>query len=138
MAEYSVKTGPLDEAGESFSMFAGELGMLKDKLDSILSTWQEGTPGLRRKLTGSKESINEISRQSRNIGKTLCEITDFYTRAERSAISGHIRDLNMNTTNQQPVILPNIRNSTGAVLFERTVLPDWLQIAVLEYEQSQG
>ena len=138
MAEYSVKTGPLNEAGENFSIFAGELGMFKEKLDTILSKWQEGMPELRRQLAGSKESINEISRQSRNIGKTLYEITDFYIRAERSAISGHIRDLNINIIDKQPVILPNIRSSSGVVVFERRILPDWLQLAVLEYEQSQG
>lgn len=138
MAQYSVKTGPLSEAGEEFLMLAGDFGRHREGLDSMLSRWPEGLSGLRRQLTKTKESIYEISKKTRSTGMVLHEITDHYTRAERSAISGHVRDLNRHATGQQLVPLPSIRSSSGAVMFERTVMPDWLQIAVLEYEQSQG
>ena len=137
MAQYSVKTGILSEAGDDILMLAGDFNRHRESLDDLLAKWPDGLSGLRRQLAGTKDKVNEISRQTRNAGMVIHDISDHYTRAERRAIGGHLRDLSRHATGQQLVTLPTIRGSSGVVMFEKTVLPDWLQIAVLEYEQSQ-
>ena len=137
MAEYNVKTGPLDEAGEDLSVLAGEFGRYREGLDSVLANLPEGMSGMRRHLTAAKDSLFEISKQTRDTGKVLYGIADHYTRAERSAMGGLHRGMNINPAGQQTTTMPKIRGSSGVVLFDRTVMPDWLQMAVLEYEQTQ-
>ena len=137
MAQYSVKTGPLNEAGEDFSVLAGDLGRIREGLDILLSKWPEGMSGLRRQLAGVKDSIQEISKKTRDAGMALYEISDFYTRAERTAFDANNREPGINPAKKQHISPPKIRSSSGVVMFERTILPDWLQMAVLEYEQSQ-
>jgi len=136
VAEYSVNTGILNEAGEDFLMLAKEFQMLHERVSPVLSSWPEGLTDLRQQLDKSRESINEISRKTRDLGLTLYEIIDCYTYAERRAIGGDNRHLHTHTANPRDTKLPSIRNTSGAVMFDRTILPDWLQIAVLEYEQS--
>jgi hypothetical protein len=138
VARYSVETSLLSEAGEDFSSLAAEIDKYRERVDSVRSQWSEGLADLREKLAVSKESLSEISRKSRSFGFTLYEIIDIYTRAERSAMGGHHRDLDSTTVIRQATVLPNIRSSSGAVFIDRTVLPDWLQMEVLEYERAQG
>jgi len=137
MAQYSVKTGPLDEAGEDISAFASELCGFRERIDSLLSRLPEDMPDMRRRLARTKESLYEISRQTRGVGVALSEISDYYMNAERVAFNGYNLGFNMNTTNTLNVKPPIIRRSSGSVLFDRNILPDWLKMAVLEYERSQ-
>ena len=137
MAQYSVKTGLLDEAGENISVLAAEIGRYMERVDALLPQFPEGMDELRRRLTGTKDSMQEISKRTRNIGMALYEIIDFYTRAEQNAIGGKDRDINTRINNRHNVTLPKIRRSTGKVLFDGAVLPDWLQIATLNFERSQ-
>jgi hypothetical protein len=138
VAQYSIETGPLNEAGEDFSVLAIELDKYRDRIGSVLSQWQEGLPELQRQLAGAMESTLNISRNARTLGLVLYEIIDCYIQAERTASSGYDQDLSMPSAPSGHALLPNVRKSTGFVPLERTVLPDWLQIAVLEYEQSQS
>ena len=137
MAQYRVNTGSLNEVSEDLLILAGDFRRLSDELESVFSKLPEDFYGFRRQLIRGKESVSEITRHTRGIGMVLYEVADHYTRAERSALNGYNRDLNLLASNQKPVTIPNIRNSSGAVLFERTVLPNWLQAAVLEFEKSQ-
>jgi len=137
VARYRVETGLLNEAGEDFSSFAAEIDKYHERVSSVLLQGPEGLAELRGKLTISKESLSEISRKSRGFGLTLYDIIDSYTRAERTAMGEHHRDLDTRADMHQAVTVPNIRRSSGAVLTDRTVLPDWLQMAVLEYERTR-
>ena len=137
MARYSVETGLLNEAGEDLSTLAEEIGKYHERVGSVLSQGLEGLVELRGKLAVSKESLSEISKTSRGFGLALYEIIDSYTRAERAAMGGHNMDLNTPAAMRKAATLPNIRSSSGAVLMDRTVLPDWLQMAVLEYERTR-
>ena len=138
MLHYSVKTGILSEAGEEFLFLAREIELLFERIGSVMLNCSTNLIDLRKQLDISKESINEASRKSRTLGLALYEIIDYYTYAERHAISGDNRDLKLQTNNSLSLKMPSIRNTSSAVLFDRTILPDWLQMAVLEYEQSQG
>jgi hypothetical protein len=138
VARYRVETGLLNEAGEDFSSLAAEIDKYKERADSVLSQGLEGHAELRVQLAASKESLSEISRKSRSFGFTVYDIIDSYTRAERNAMGGHHRDSDSIAAMSQAGILPNIRRSSGAVFIDRTVLPDWLQMAVLEYERAKG
>ena len=136
MSEYSVRTCILNEAGEDFLLLAREFKMLLERVSSVLSSYPESPAGFRQQLDRTKESMNGISRKTRDLGLTLYEIIDCYAYAERRAIGGDNRYLHPHTANPRDVKLPSIRNTSGAVMFDRTILPDWLQMAVLEYEQS--
>jgi len=103
----------------------------------LLSKKSEVMQDSRRHLTGVKESVNEITRKTRGLVMALYEITDHYIHAERNALNGYDRVITLHSSGRQAVKVPTIRNSSGAVLFEKTVLPDWLQLAVLEFERSQ-
>jgi hypothetical protein len=138
VSHYSVKTGILSEAGEEFLLLAREFELLFERAGSVLSNCPENLIDLRKQLNISKESINEVSRKTRTLGLALYDVIDYYTYAERHAIGGDNRELKLQTPNSLGLKMPNIRNTTSAVLFDRTVLPDWLQTVVLEYEQSQG
>ena len=138
MSQYSIMTGPLNEAGEDISAFAGELGKLHERINTVFTQWPDGFPELRRQLAEIRESVYKASNKTRGLGITLYEIIDCYTRAERSAMGEHHRDLNMQSSNQNSVTLPNIRSSSGVVMLDRTLLPDWLQNVVLEYERKQS
>jgi len=137
VARYSVETGLLDEAGEDFSSLASDIEKYHERVGSVMSQGLEGLVDLRGKLALSKESLSEISRKSRSFGLALYEIIDSYTRAERAAMGGQHMGLNTSAVMHHAAAPPNIRSSSGAVLIDRTVLPDWLQIAVLDYERTR-
>jgi len=126
----------MDEAGEDFSTLASELERYQERLGSVLSHWQEGIPELRQKLSEAKDSIFDDSRISRSIALMLYEVIDYYTQAERKAMEGSYTDKSVASHNIG--LLPNIRMTSNAVLFDRTIMPDWLQSAVLRYMQDQG
>jgi len=138
VAQYSVNTGSLNEAGEDFSIFAAKIGEYRERLESISGNLPEGMSAIRRQLAGTREAIYEISGKTRSAGMTLYEVSDHYTKAERDAISGYHRDLETHDANQRNAQLPKIRSSSGTVLFDKTILPSWLQKAVIEFEQSQS
>jgi len=138
VAQYSIKTGPLDEAGEDLSILAAELGRYRERVDALLPQLPEGTDILRRKLTGTKDTIYEISKKTRGIGMALYEIIDHYARAERVACGGHDRDTNKRINNRHNIKVPKIKRSTRKILFDGAIMPDWLKIAILKFEQSQN
>lgn len=138
MAQYNVKTISLDEASECFSIFAGDLGRYCEGIDSMLSKFPDEMTGFRKQLAGRKESLIELSRNIRKVGVTLCDVADHYSRAEHNVMSGQSHEIKAARRRTAAIAVPKIRNSSGAVLFERTVMPDWLQAAVMKYEQSRG
>jgi hypothetical protein len=134
---YYYKADLLSEAGEDFSALARELGMLQERICTVLSQWQEGFPELKRNLTKVGECVLDASGKAGSLGLALYEIIDCYSHAERTAIQGHYNDLSMQMGISQSTGVPKIRSPSGMVLLDRTILPDWLQQAVLEYERSQ-
>jgi len=137
MSQYSVKTGPLEEAGEELAVLAAELGRYKERLESLLPKLPEGTGDIRRQLAVAKDSVAEISKQTRNIGVAISYVIDFYTRAERFAMGGHERDFYLHKMNRQTGPIPKIRSSSGSIMFDKTILPGWLQSAVLNFESTE-
>ena len=135
MSQYSVKTNILNESGENLNSLARELNMYHERINNVLSQCSEELSDQRAKLSISSESINELSWKTKNISSTLYNIIDYYTHAERSAMNSDLLNYNSNGSNNS-TRLPKIRSSTGPIFFDRTIIPDWLQMAVLKYEQA--
>jgi len=135
VSQYSVKTNILNESGENLNSLARELNMHHERINNVLSQCSEELSDQRAKLSISSESINELSWKTKNISSTLYNIIDYYTHAERSAMNSDLHNYNSNGSNNS-TRLPKIRSSTGPIFFDRTIIPDWLQMAVLKYEQA--
>jgi len=137
MAKYEVSTGPLGIAGDSFSSLATELGTAQERLGAVLSGWPEGLPELRRQLATTSDSISDASRGAQDMARALWEISEIYSQAERCAFNDHAQASPLHAAILQPALLPQLRESSGLLFPGELVLPDWLQMAVLRYEQSR-
>ena len=137
MAEYRVNTGLLNEAGEDTKLLAAELDRYAERISSVITGLPEGFEAVRRSLTVTNERIYDRAGQARKLNRTLYEVIEVYSQAERNAMDADHRNINTTGASRQVTALPKIRSSTGAVMFKNTVLPNWLQMAVLEYERAQ-
>jgi len=137
VAEYKVNTGLLSEAGDNISTLITELRRYEERIASVVMRLPEGTIAIKRQLDLSREKMSDLCRNSKNLGRTLYEIADVYSRAEQNSSFDEYRNKNTPGTKLKKPVLPKIRNSTGSIMFNNTILPNWLQMAVLEYEQTR-
>ena len=136
MAQYEVHIEALREAAEHFGSAAGQLDAQNDRLGAVLGELSESLTELRQQLATSKNSIGETTTKTREISLTLKEISEIYAGAERIAFA----DVNSESSHPaapKPLATPITVKKPAFVLFENILMPEWLQIAVLKYEQSQ-
>ena len=138
MAQYSVDPGLLYETADEFSRLAAELDSARERLGTVLADWQESVPDwLRRQLTGTGETVGDASRKAASMGRALCAISDGYARAERSVFSSREQEVPA-VPGIRAAAAPAIRRAAWLPLTGDIILPEWLQIATLRYEQSTG
>ena len=136
MSQYSVKTNILNESGDNLDSLARELNIYHERINNVLSQCSEELTDQRTRLSIVSESVNELSWKSKKFSSTLFDIIDHYTHAERFAFNGDMNNIFKDKLNLKTVTLPKIRRSSGPIFFERSIIPDWLQMAVLKYEQA--
>ena len=134
MAQYEVSAKGLYQAGDDFADAAGQMEAAGERLASVLSGLDECLTEFRKPLIRERDAVRDLSGMSREMGRTLHEIAQVYTQAERSVFeagSGGIESA------AAPPKTPIIRKNPALLLFGDLVIPDWLQLAVLRYEQAQ-
>ena len=141
MAQYEVSISALLEAEEQFLKLARELREALERLNAVRAKWQEGFEGLkgleelRRQLACEIDAIDSALANVKDAARTLSEIREAYSHAERSAFAGAA----------SPQALPRARGPeprivsrpVGRVMFGETIMPDWLQATVMRYEMSK-
>ena len=138
MAEYNVSTGALCEAGDCFSALAAELDSAHERLDAVLAALPENLLDLRKHLAGAGDSVSEASKKARGFGRALWEISEIYSRAEGAAFAERNEGAGAQTEDMRSNTPPPIRTPSGVSLFGDLIMPEWLQVAVMKYAQSQG
>lgn len=136
MAWYEITASPINDAAEKIKLFANDLNTLSERLDSIFIELPQSThlTQQKRQISGN---LRNISTQSASLGQALDGVIEVYTNAERSAFGNTERTKAVGAvqpTISQPSIL---RQSNSVLMFGDLVTPDWLQTAVLKYEQSK-
>jgi len=136
MAQYEIYALPLIESGNMLCALADDLKEAEGRLDAILGDLSESLHGLRKQICAERGKIAEISACAKELGRALLEITDVYAQAERYfSGGGEYSDLNAATLPTPPA--PIVHRTNAVLMFSKLVLPDWLQTAVIRYEQSQ-
>ena len=136
MAEYEVYTSQLTQAGNSIQSFADDLNAMRERLDGIVI----GLPKNLQILRGQKQiscNLADMSTYAKRVGRTVSDVVDIYTDADRSAFNGEAQTTQRRRP-RQAVTPPTIRQPNGVLLFGDLITPDWLQAAVLKYEQSRA
>jgi len=141
MAQYDISIMPLIEAADTFRSIAGDLSAVQARLYRMLSDLP-GTMGkYRQQIATESAAIDDLCSHIRKLGIALLEITEIYLQAERMALSDGGDD---NTARQParqaphiPQSPPILHRSNGVLLSGNLVMSDWLQLAVLKYQQSQ-
>jgi len=134
VAQYEFYHASLLEALEQFNNLTTGLNAAYDQLNEVLAQWQDSLPELRRQLAFTADNVVSAADGARRAGQALENIAEAYAKAERQVYDG------VNVSSQQTALLtspPHISKPNGKVLFTDTVMPNWLQIAVIKYEQAQ-
>jgi len=143
MGQYEVTPALLKEAADVIRLIADGLGAVRDQLGGALSGLNESMPDARRQMAISCEAAGDLRLSAERLEQTLREATEAYTRAEMSA-SDYLSETGQDAkAGRQPAAqaarLPAVvRKNYGVLLSSDLVMPDWLQAAVLKYEQMNG
>ena len=133
--DYEVSIKKLSEIGGELESFSNDLTGLQESFNSILAGFPIGLDEMRRRISVTGASVSEITLASKRLRTTLADIADVYALAERDAMgSADNKTIAPKTQLSTPKIV-DTKNSvmlTGSI-----VMPHWLQVAVLKYEQSQ-
>jgi len=138
MAKYEVYIKPLNKSGDSIRSLAGGLDNVRGRLESVLADLPLGFDSSKRQISAMIESVNNLNSRTVKISQTLDTITGIYKKAEQEAFAASpgIDKTLVKKTTPQPLKLRT--GKTQGVLFVGDLtLPDWLQMAVLKYEQSK-
>ena len=135
MAWYDISTDLLAEAGEKIQSFADDLSALRERLDGILFDLPEDNSIFlqQKQISGN---LLDVYVYAGALGHTLFEIMEIYAGAERSAFAGDVYAAEKIEPPPKATPPPIIRQSRGVLLFGDLIMPDWLQAAVLKYEQA--
>jgi hypothetical protein len=103
------------------------------ELDAILAAWPEGLDILRARLAESADTVRSIASDTKNMGRVMQAAADIYANADRACFN---RPPEGGLTGP-PSAVPRVRAPAAGVYFMGgLVMQDWLQAAVLNYEQS--
>ena len=137
MAQYEIFVTPSIEAGNTFHSLSGDFRELQEQLDGILSELPENHYGSKQQIAAISGGVGDLSSYAEKLGQVFLEIIEVYSQAEHSALNG--KDNLEKSVLPPSALKPSIVHNTQSVfLFGNLLLPDWLQSAVLKYEQSQG
>ena len=137
MAQYEISVTPSIEASDAFYSLSSDFGELQEQLDNILSELPENHYASQKQIAVIRGAVEGLGSYSKRLGRALLEITEVYSQAERSALGSYnsLEKLSPPPDASKPTI---VHNTQSVFLFGNLLLPDWLQSAVLKYEQSQG
>ena len=113
------------------------MNLIYRKLDSIFSELSKSQHASRQQMATICRSVEDLCLYSKKLGRTLLEVTEIYTRAERSAFNGGNNHTEQAAKQSVAPVLSTAREKQGVLLFGNLLLPDWLQAAVFKYEQSK-
>ena len=134
MAKYEIHITPLTEAADSIHSIADDLYAVQGRLSSILSEMPECLRGLREQISFDCGAIGDLHFDAKKLSQALLEISEIYEKAERSVFNTD--DNTKQSAAPANVPLPIIYRVQGFFIPGSLILPDWLQVAVLKYEQS--
>ena len=140
MAWYEVSTEQLAKAGDKIVSFAGDLDVFQEKLGVILSELPEKLGDFQKHKKIAAE-LMDMSASANRLGQTLTETAEIYSHAERTAFAddGYAKPDHAPQPPPAPRRkMPTIRQPQSVLLFGDLIMPDWLQAAVLRYEQYKG
>ena len=131
---------------------ADSLSAIQEQLGAILSDFPEGMDDIRQLIVSDRRAVEDSCLSVRKIGRTLQEIIEIYSSAERkilseinqtglqpSATSGATPVVSARApfTTPQKLSPPIIRKSHRLLFTSDVVIPDWLQAALTRYEQAR-
>ena len=134
MAQYEVYIPIICETSEKFKKMAIDLDFISQRIGSVISVLQEESiPEFKSRLINEKEAIVKASLSANKIGQILNDVSDIYYRAEGAMFADNNAPQRLPT----PIVASHIIKPFGLLLFRDLIMPDWLQIAIIKYEQSQ-
>jgi len=137
MARYEIQVVPLNDASDRINSLAANIKKVQGRLDSVLKEMPKGLGGSKQRISATCKSIGSLNYNADKTAQILREITMIYKKAEQTVYGtnhggGESSSIKMN----KPLRLRTER--TQGILFSgNTILPDWLHMAVLKYEQSK-
>jgi len=138
MAQYEVRVKPLTNASDKIHSLAVNLNKIYEQLDTVRTGLPSGFTQTKQQIAKTIESVHRSNFEAGKMSQTLQEIAGIYKRAEQSAIG------NLTTTsNSEPKLITPLRLKQspeapqGVLFISNLALPDWLQMAVLKYEQTR-
>ena len=134
MAQYEFSRTPLTEAGDAFFALSGDLYTAIERLEGVFHDLPEVLRDFRRQINAECGVLEDLCGDARKLGETLRGVVEIYTRAERSALDGSDHGAEQRAAARMPAV----QETRGVLLFGDLLLPDWLQAAVIQYEQSRG
>ena len=137
MAQYEITTPPLFEAESAFRSLVAELSAVLDQLDGVVSALPESMLDIRRQITAERKEIENLSQFANKLGQTLSDVIDVYARAEQM-VFGEADQAERQQTVFSAVPPTIVHRTYGVFMSGDLVLQDWLQAAVIKYEQSKS
>jgi hypothetical protein len=134
--EYDIRIVPLTGASEKLNSLNIELGKVQAQFDSVINNLQSALQSERGKISSLSKSVGEASSNAGRMKQTLCSITEVYGKAEQTVFN-NINDAGRANQKSPMQIKPPAATSPGVVFSSDLILPDWLQAAVIKFEQSR-
>ena len=138
MAQYEVRVKSLTNASDKIRSLAVNLKRTQEQLDNVRARLPAGFTGTKQQVSSTIDSVRRLNSDTGKMAQTLQEIASIYKKAEQSAIG----DIKITSTpglkSTTPLRLKqNTEGAQGVLFLSNLVLPDWLQLAVLKYEQTR-
>lgn len=136
MAKYEVNTSQLLDAAIVLGSVSGDLKQLRVRMDGIFAAIPRSVTDTRPQASAVSGAIEDLSVVGNKLRSTLEDAAEIYSQAEKSEMGS------FDGTHQLPReitgLLPPIAPRNSGVLFKSNlVLPKWLQVALLRYEQRE-
>jgi hypothetical protein len=138
VAQYEVKIKALNNASERLNSLANSIMKVHGQLDAVRAGLPSGFNATKQQISKTIESVSRSRSNTGKMGQTLQEITDIYKRAEQTAFDTIEKTDKQTQKQNTPLRLrPQPEKSQGVIFLNNLILPDWLQSAVLKYEQRR-
>ena len=140
MSKYEVNTSGLVDVESELQALSRSLDALMRRLNDIPIGRASGLDEFRHRKQASVENLREASLSAKNFGHALSEIAKVYYDAERSAFADeqHTVTPGAGRAGIVPALtIPTLRQSNSVVFSGNLIVPNWLQSAVIKYEQAQ-
>ena len=138
MAQYVVKIKQLRSLSERMISLEKNIVRVREQLDTIHADLPSGFISTKQQISATIESVRRSSKHTEEMRKVLQNVAEVYGKAEQKAI--YIPDStekNVKKPNTPLRLRVRPEKSQGVFFRSNLILPDWLQLAVLKYEQSR-